>query len=63
MPDDGGELPVTRALGDVRMKALDDHDRCKPELQVGRAAHLPPTEPVALHDPPPLCRCTRICRW
>mmetsp|Transcript_3568 Transcript_3568/g.8966 ORF Transcript_3568/g.8966 Transcript_3568/m.8966 type:complete len:190 (+) Transcript_3568:829-1398(+) len=34
LPDDGGELPITRALGDVRMKAVDPKDRLTPERQV-----------------------------
>lgn len=36
MPNDGGELPITRALGDVRMKALNAESRNRPESQVRR---------------------------
>ncbi|KAG8468149.1 hypothetical protein KFE25_007201 [Diacronema lutheri] len=34
LPDDNGELPITRALGDVRMKAIDPKDRLNPQMQV-----------------------------
>lgn len=38
LPEDGGELPITRALGDLRMKAVDPRDRLKPEMQVHKLA-------------------------
>jgi hypothetical protein len=51
LPEDGGELPITRALGDVRMKAVDPKDRLKPERQV-----RPPRQAPAAAAP---CLATR----
>lgn len=42
LPEDEGELPITRALGDLRMKAVDPRDRLKPEMQASRQRASPP---------------------